>query len=144
MKKIQKEITTYKEVFVSVDGREFSTADDCKMWEESYKGTMGASWELIKKEQVNPYDICISGANEESEIYVLVPKDLNEITLINAYVDSLGCYYSRKLTTEHIGKLIAMDFGYDRDYCDICILSDHIEKLKKNVATLTEKFNTEL
>ena len=54
MKKIQKEETKVivKDIFVSVDGKEFTNEADCKAWETSYRGTLEASWALIKKKKV--------------------------------------------------------------------------------------------
>lgn len=40
MKKIQREVKTYKDIFVSVDGKEFETEANCREWEKSYKGTL--------------------------------------------------------------------------------------------------------
>ena len=48
-----------------------------------------------------------------------------------------------KLTTDHIGKLIALDFGYDHDYCDICILQDRINQIMAHITELENKLTKE-
>ena len=50
MKKIQREETKviYTDIYVSVDGKEFTNEKDCREWETSYKGTLEASWKLIR------------------------------------------------------------------------------------------------
>ena len=55
MKKITREETKVitREFYVSVDGKEFTTEEDCKKWENSYKGTISASWELLKKQEIS-------------------------------------------------------------------------------------------
>ena len=52
MRKIQREVKSYTDIYVSVDGREFTNEADCKAWESSYRGTLEASWKLIDKKEV--------------------------------------------------------------------------------------------
>ena len=146
MKKIQKEITTYKDIFVSVDGKEFNNEADCKTWESSYKGTLAASWNSIKKEEVCSCKLSLPYSNADHECYVVMPKDINEIALINAYLISSTDSGEIRLTADHIGKLLALDFGYDHYYCDIYILEDHIKKTEEYITELKNKMckeNTE-
>lgn len=141
MKKMQKEIKTYTDIYVSVDGREFENQEDCEAWEKSYKGTMVASWNLIEKEQVSDCSLGLPWSSDDHECYVIKPKTLDEITLINAYIQSSTYDNCAILTTNHIGKLIAVNFGYDHDYCDIYILEEHVNEIAKYVSELAEKFN---
>lgn len=145
MKKIQKEVKTYEDIYVSVDGKEFKNEADCKEWEKSYKGTLEASWKLVKKKRVNDIDLGLPWSSDDHECYVLKPKDLEEITLINAYIYASTCGGSDSaiLTTNHIGKLIALNFGYDHDWCDVYILENHIKKLADYVTELEKEFNKE-
>lgn len=136
MKKIQKEITTYKDIFVSADGKEFNSEEDCRAWENSYKGTISASWHLIQKREANSCLLGLMWSSDDHECYVIKPKDLEEITLINAYITTSTCHNEIRLTTNHIGKMIALDFGYDHDYCDVYILEEHIKKISEYVAKL--------
>jgi hypothetical protein len=62
--------------------------------------------------------------------------------LINAYIKATT-YSEGKLTTEHIGQLIMLDFGYDHDYCDIWELSERIEAITSNIAKLEAEMNGE-
>ena len=143
MKKIQREVKAYEDIYVSVDGKEFKNEADCKAWENSYKGTLEASWKLMKKEQVYDCKLGLPGTNYDDEVYVIKPKTLDEIVLLNAYIASSTYNNGAQLTTEHIGKLIALNFGYDHDYCDVYILEDHINKLKKYVGELEGKLSEE-
>lgn len=145
MKKIQREETVVvrKEVYVSVDGKEFENEKDCAAWEKSYKGTLEASWKRIKKEEVSDCNLGLSYSSDDHECYAIKPKNLDEIVLINAYVESSTYGNGAKLTTDHIGKVIVLNFGYDHDYCDVVILEDHLNDLKKYIGELEDKFNEE-
>ena len=144
MKKIQREETQVivKDVFVSVDGKEFTNEADCKAWETSYRGTLEASWALIDKKKVCDCDFGIPWSSEDHECYAIKPKNLDEIVLINAYIKATTNNDGR-LTMEHIGQLIVLDFGYDYDYCDIWVLSEHVDAIIRNIDKLKTKMNGE-
>ena len=141
MKKIQREVKTYKDVFVSVDGKEFSNETDCKEWEASYNGTMAASWSKIKKIEVNSCSLGVPYSNDDYECYMIKPKDLEEITLINAYVRSATYNNCTTLDASHIGKLVILNFGYDHDYCDAFTLADHLKDITDYAAKIENKMN---
>lgn len=142
MKKIQREVTISKDIYVSVDGKEFTNEADCKAWENSYKGTLEASWQLINKKRVYDTDYGIPWSSEDHECYAIKPKNLDEIVLINAYIKATTDNEGR-LTTEHIGQLIMLDFGYDHDYCDIWVLSERVDAIVRNIAKLDAEMNGE-
>jgi hypothetical protein len=138
MKKIQREETKVivTNIYVSVDGKEFTNEADCLEWESSYRGTLEASWQLIKKEQVDGYDFGIPYVSADSECYILRPKDINEVALINAYMDSVTDDFRTHLTVNHIGKLVLLDFGYDRYSCSTYILTDILAEITDRVAKM--------
>lgn len=147
MKKIQREETKviYKDIYVSVDGREFENEADCQAWEKSYKGTINASWELIKKIKIDATDIGFPCSNQDDECYVVEPKNLDEIVLINAYIKS-STYddYGATLTTEHIGKLVALNFGYDHEWCSMYTFESIINGITKKMSEVeTEMHKSE-
>lgn len=147
MKKIQREETKviYTDIYVSVDGKEFTNEADCKAWESSYRGTLEASWKLIDKKEVCNCDYGFSYSSEDHECYAIKPKNLDEIVLINAYIHAYtyGNATATALTTEHIGKVVILNFGYDHDWCDVDILADHFAKLAERIAKLEAEFNGE-
>lgn len=144
MKKIQREETKviYKDIYVSVDGKEFTNEADCKAWEESYRGTLEASWKLIEKKEVCDCDYGIAWSSDDHECYAIKPKNLDEIVLINAYIKATT-YNEGTLTTKHIGELLILNFGYDHDYCDVYVLADHFAKIKEQIAKLEAEMNGE-
>ena len=62
--------------------------------------------------------------------------------MINAYINATTGNKGI-LTTEHIGKLLILNFGWDHDYCDVDILADHLAKITERVAKLEAEFNGE-
>ena len=144
MKKIQREETQVivKDIFVSVDGKEFTNEADCKAWETSYSCTLEASWALIKKKRVFDADFGIPWSSEDNECYAISPKNLDEITLINAYIKATTGSDGR-LTIEHIVQLIMLDFVCDHDYCDIYVLSEHIDAIIRNADKLKTEMSDE-
>lgn len=143
MERTQKQVTTYQTIFVSVDGKEFNSESDCREWENSYEGTLTASWKLIPKIEANACLLGLPYSYEDKECYVLKPKDLEEITLINAYMEKSTHNNCCKLTTEHIEKLIALDFGYDYDYCDVYILENRINLIMSSIAEFERELTKE-
>lgn len=146
MRKIQREEikVIYTDIYISVDGREFENEEDCKAWEKSYQGTINASWEHIKKIKIDATDIGFPCANQDDECYVIEPKNLDEIVLINAYIKS-STYddFSATLTTEYIGKLVALDFGYDHEWCSIYTFESIINGITKKMSELETEMHKE-
>ena len=139
MKEIKKEIITYATAYISVDGKEFETADACLEWENSYRRTIESSWETIPKKKVYDSDFGIPYAADDHECYTLKPKNLDEIVLINAYIKATTGD-DGTLTTEHISKVILLNFGYDHEYCDIDILSDHLRAITERIENIQKEF----
>lgn len=144
MKKIQREETKviYTDIYVSVDGREFTNEADCKAWEKSYEGTITASWKLLNKKEVCNCDYGFAWSSDDHECYAIKPKNLDEIVLINAYIKATTGS-NTTLTTEHIGKVCILNFGYDHDWCDVDILADHFSKVTERIAKLEAEMNGE-
>jgi hypothetical protein len=144
MKKIQQELKIYKDIYVSVDGKEFKTEEECKAWENSYKGTLAASFAEIKKVEAYSPSLGLPYSNDDQECYVIKPKDLNEITLINAYIQSSTYDGSgQRLTAKYIGKLVVLNFGYDHDYCEVYLLEDYIQSITNYITKLENELSEE-
>lgn len=144
MKKIQKreEIVKYTDIYVSVDGKEFTNEADCRAWEKSYRGTLEASWKLVEKKEVSGGDYGVAWTSDDDECYVIKPKTLDDIVFINAYIEGTTCE-TGELTTEHIGKLIFINFGYDHDWCSVTVLEENLAKVAERIAKLEAEFNGE-
>jgi hypothetical protein len=95
---------------------------------------LAASWKLVKKIEADTCGLGLPWSNNDYECYIVQPKNLEEITLINAYIQSSTCDNGAMLTTNHIGELVALNFGYDHDYCDVYALSDHMKSVADYIA----------
>ena len=136
----KKEVVTYKNVYISDDGREFEDENSCKDWEKSYKGTLNISWNLIKKISVDASRIGFPGGYSDEECYVLRPKNMDEIIFLNAYIrNSTGCN-TDILNINHIGKMVVLNFGFDHDYCTCYI----VEELIKEISNYASEVETNL
>ena len=136
MKTITKEETKVikTEMYVSEDGKEFAVKEHCLEWEKSYRGTLELSWKELAKKKICAVDYGIPYSNEDSECYVIIPKNLDEITLINAYIDCVTCGNGNTLDATMINKSICINFGYDRDWCDIYDLRDYVNKVLNRIS----------
>lgn len=144
MKKIEKEVKSFVNVFVSIDGKEFDNEADCKTWEKSYTCTLEASWQTLQKKNVSDTDFGIPWSSDNNECYIIKPKSLDEITLINAYVaNAVREPDWSKITTEDIGRLLLLNFGYSREWGDVYRLDEHFKRLNNSFAKVQEEFNTE-
>ena len=136
MKKVVKEKVEKYDVFVATDGREFDNEDDCRAWEKSYKFTIEKDMEKIKKIEVNAISIGFDYASDDYECYVLIPKSIEETIIINAWIDVIACGnvgYNGRVTNDMVGKEVVLNFGYDRDYCDVYTLDGIIEEHRKKI-----------
>ena len=129
MKSKMKEVVTFKEVFVSKDGREFNTEADCRKWEDSYACTMEESFAPIKKTTAEATELGIT--EFDAETYILKPSTLDEIAIINAYADGIAYEVGNHLGAHHIGKVIALVMSYGREYARFIDLAEHIESIVK-------------
>lgn len=135
MKTIIKEETKVvkTEVYVSADGKEFDNKDDCSRWEKSYEGTLELSWQKLNPQKVYAPDFGLPYNNDDDKCFILAPNNLEDITLINAYIDWATNNNGNKIATDTIDKVILLNFGYDWDWCDIYVLEEHLARLTERI-----------
>lgn len=139
------EIKEVKEVvvrteYIAVDDTVFKTKEDCEQWEKSYKCTLSNSMKKIPHIETNGEDAYLQCGNYDEEVWIVKPRDFEDIKVINAYTETM--YYGCKanLTQEDIGKMIALNFGYDHDWCGIYKLDECLNNIKKQY----ERFEKEI
>lgn len=138
MKTQMKEVITFEQVFVSKDGKEFKTEADCRKWENSYECTMEASFGLIPKTTADA--IALGFPFYDAETYIIKPRHLDDIVIINAYMDAVAYEVYDHLSADHIGKVIALVFGYGRECAHFYVMANHIEE----IVTYLDKKLTEI
>ena len=143
MKRIEKEIKKIVYQYESIDGQRFDTEEDCKKWESSYLGTLEASMKNIRQISVCAPDLGIPYACEDWYVFVVRPSGMNEIVLLNAYIQAKTNNPGTLLTNDHVGKYIALNFGYDYDYCEIYVLDTWAEVIQKNIDDVIAEYEKE-
>lgn len=138
IKEIEK---TYKEkVYVAVDGKEFKNEADCKEWENSYKCTIKQSFDKLPKLQVNGLSVALPCACGDDYVFVVEPKSLEDITLINAYAKCFTGDTRTPMDTTCIGKKVVLNFGYSNDYFSFALLDDLIKDFNNNIERINNAF----
>lgn len=139
IKEIEK---TYKEkVYVAVDGKEFKNEADCKEWENSYKCTIKQSFDKLPKMRVDGVGLAFPDAHSDDDVLVVEPESLNDIALINAYVQAfIDDGDAMLMDTTCIGKKIVVNFGYSNDYFFFALLDDLIKDFNNNIECINNAF----
>lgn len=140
MKKIVKEETIVKktEMWEAKDGTTFVKKEDCEAYEKSYLFTISQSFDEIPQAKVCSCKLGLYYASEDYETYLIKPRNLQDIVVINAYIeattDSQG-----KLTAEYINKDIVLNFGWEHEYCDIIFLDERYKEIERYLNCQHEK-----
>lgn len=126
---IEKTIIEKQTLYVTADGMEWEKEEDAKEWEKGVQYVAEMSWKAIPKKQISTTDAGVEYSNEDEEAYVLTPRNHEDIIALENYVrvvtrESFG------FDDSYIGKPIIMNFGYDRDWCSVYIIEDHINRIK--------------
>ena len=147
MKTEKRQYTTYEDVYIAVDGKEFTNEADCLAWENSYKCTMKAGFNKLNTITVDPSTLGIPYVTEDNKCYVIIPQSLDDIVLLNAYINSAVRYCNGLCTNkiwiepDCVGRLLALDFGYDYDYCNVIDLNMHIDNISQKIKLCQDQLN---
>lgn len=133
MRKIENEIVTksIETVYEACDGKRFKNEADCKAWEDSYRCTITKCFQQIPQIRICGNRTYLDYANEDDEVVALVPRNLEDIKVINAYVKETTCDETN-ITHESIGRVIILNFGYDHDWCCWYDMDKHFEQIKND------------
>lgn len=132
-------------VYIAGDGKEFDNAADCEKWEQSYKYTLNLGWKSLPKIAVNTMYAGLEYNNECNECWLIKPRDLNDVTLINAYA-AMRTGELSDIKPAHIGKNILLDFGYECCYAYVIDANEHVKQIEnyiKSLITELEGINNE-
>lgn len=126
--------------YVAVDGTVFASRENCEKWEKSYECTLTQSMKAIPHIETNGETAYLQGGNDSDEVWIVKPRDFEDIKIINAYTETL-CYGCKSnLTQDDIGKMIALNFGYDHDWCGVYRLEGYLESIRNTY----EKFENKI
>lgn len=133
MRKIEKKVESIVYQYESTDGKVFDTKEACEKWESSFEATIEASMKLIPSVEASSIALGLPYANDDDQVVVVKPKNLDEVTTLNAYNKWKTAGSNTIITANDIGKVIAMNYGYGGDWCDVFVLDDWANKIQKYV-----------
>ena len=133
-----------KTEYIAIDGTIFRTKEECEQWEKSYECTLTCSMKKIPHIETNGEDAYLQCGNCDDEVWIIKPRDFEDIKVINAYTEATCCGCKANLTQEDIGKLIAMNFGYDHDYCSCYIVEELIKEISNYASELETNLDKEI
>lgn len=135
----KKMVEVVSKKYVAIDGKEFSNEEDCKKWEKSYEGTVTAMFEnTINKIKVDATFLGIPYATEEWEAYVIELHSVDEVALVNAYLDFFDNYHEGKSLP--LNTPLILMFGYDRDWVDVYDLHKETARLVAYHTEIEKKY----
>ena len=143
MRKIEKEITTKTIVteYEASDGKIFKNEEDCKKWENSYECTITNCFKKIPQISINGEYSYLNGSNCDDEVIAIMPRDLEDIKVINTYVKATTCGEELKITHESVGRVLLLNFGYEHEWYGYYDLDKHFEQIKKDYEEYKNRIN---
>ena len=140
MKEIVKEIITKKTIFESVDGKEFSSREECEKYEESYIKNCFLSIPHIKTCVTNLH---IPLLTENDITYILRPRNIEDVHMINQLLNIVDKDNKKQVTQEDIGVTLILSLGrdgLDSYWYNLCRKERFIENLVKTFNIIEENF----
>lgn len=119
-----------KTEYIAVDGTVFTDKEQCEKWEKSFKCTLTKAMKQIPHVETFAEKAHIPCSNYDENVWVLKPRNFEDIKVINAYTEHC-CGYNADLTQDDIGMLLALNFGYDYDWCDVLKIEKYLAEIKK-------------
>lgn len=143
MKKIENEVVvkTIETVYEAIDGNRFDSEEACKEWEKSYKCTVKVSWDKIPKQKINSCDFGLAYADCDYNCFMVIPRNMNDIVAINAFIKMKVNTEDSFLSAENIGKAMVLNFGFDYDWCDVYEMENRLAFLNRMWKETAEKLN---
>ena len=142
MKRIEKEIKSYKTIYVANDGTEFSSEEECKKYDESAKGIIFSRYNKLILCKTDEYALYY----DEHEIDIVKPtceRDKDTIMQMYWYIHELSSEDSIKEQEDYIDRAIKeddvvfMDWNCDHDWCWIIGTRN---SLKENIDKFVQDF----
>lgn len=123
MKIEKREVKTYKEVFVAMDGTEFSNREECETYEKSATAVIDGRFNALVKKECSDFGDWMYVFNCEDCLFVVYIADENDLTAVNMWIQhhgAVGVHSANNLKllgSDAIGTYqVLSDDGYG-DYC---------------------------
>lgn len=124
MKRIEKEIKSYKTMYVANDGTEFSSEEECCKYDESAKGIIFSRYNKLILGKTD--EDALYYGSDEHEIDIVKPtceRDKDTIMQMSCYICGQISEDSIKVQEDYIERAIKeddvvfMDWSCDHDWC---------------------------
>lgn len=83
MKQINKEVTSYKTVYVAVDGTEFDSKEECVKYENSAQGVLRDKFNKLVVREIDAYSLMFG--NEDCTVYYVQFREESDIDALMQY-----------------------------------------------------------
>lgn len=142
MKIVEKEIKKIEKVktYISDDGMEFMSEESCRQWENSYKFLLTTAINKIPHIVTNGFESYIPSGDENEEVWILRPRDIKDIEIINKYGLMLTGN-NPNLTQNDIGKILMIDFGFYNDWCDVYDMYKYLNTITNTYANFDKQLS---
>lgn len=127
---VKEEIVTY----VACDGTEFGNEEACREYEKSAECAITSMYRKLVVSQSNEYHLFGSGT-EDYRVDFLNIKDESDVKTALMYFHLKNPYenFSNKITSEDIGKIVAIGWSFEESYCwRYGSFEEYMETIKKN------------
>lgn len=134
----QKELKTFKTVYVAVDGTEFDNDKECRIYERSASGVLrGMVHKLAVREMTE--EEAFSTGSCDNDCWIVIPKTKEDIFhLKQLFLSSGGSQsYAEKLDDSQIGRIVIVTFSYDDSSMWFKTLDSLVEGIAGDSVTLT-------
>lgn len=139
-KTIEKTIIEKTTIYVSSDGKEWESKEDCQEWERGVQCVAKTSWDAIPKTEVSTTSCGLPWSNDDEEAYIVIPRNHEDIIALENY-----CRVYSGVTVgfsdNDIGKAMIVNFGYDHDWCGVTDIEAHLKEMRDYFDTQIAKIN---
>ena len=144
VKEFKRERTVYDTVYKTSDGEMFTDKKTAEEHEKSYRCVIKGMFKKIPHSTTTPYSWMDYG-NDYDCIYVMCPRDLNDVKIINEYWMTINCDTSHSiLDSSVIGKPILLMEGECQDWLQYLgtvedytkSIMEHIEKTMEEIGNV--------
>lgn len=90
MKIEKREVKTYKEVFVAMDGTEFSNREECETYEKSATTVINGRFNALVKKVCSDFGDWLYMFSCEDTLFVVYIADENDLTAVNMWIQHHG------------------------------------------------------
>ena len=129
MKTKKVETTSFYEVYVAADGREFNDREACVQYEKTFKCAIRSMIAELAISKTTEYCMFEAGC-DDNKAYALIPRNSEDILRLKQFMSACDSNPDQ-VTDDMIGKKVIVTCGYDEDWAEVRTLDSIIERIEK-------------